>query len=139
GKQRGKGKEVADQMEVEGEESGESNALLRMLVEVVAFGQQIQSDFGDVHSGKIRDALTEIYALLAYPDPYASPMANLLDPAGRDVVADVLNSAILEHQGQSRHSALERIYQQSAVLGRSLANVGSGAAGFVNLEREWAA
>ncbi|RKO86445.1 concanavalin A-like lectin/glucanase domain-containing protein, partial [Blyttiomyces helicus] len=37
----------------------------------------------------------EIYSLLAYPNPRTSPVSYLLDPACREPVADILNSAIL--------------------------------------------
>ena len=37
----------------------------------------------------------EAFSLLAYPNPWTSPVGGQLDPAGREPVAAMLNSAIL--------------------------------------------
>ena len=39
--------------------------------------------------------LQEAFSLLAYADPWSSPVAGQLDPAGREAVCHTLNSAIL--------------------------------------------
>ncbi|KAJ3034645.1 hypothetical protein HDV00_004827 [Rhizophlyctis rosea] len=137
GEGRGKGKAVAVAEAMEVENGHVDGRLMELLAEVVAFGQGIQKEFRDVENGRVRSALTEIYSLLAYPEPWSSPMSYLLNPSGRHQVAEALNGAILEHTSRTRHSALERIYRQSVVVNRALVSEGSGAAGLVNLEKSW--
>jgi len=41
----------------------------------------------------------ETFSLLAYPDPFRSPVAHLLEPAKREDVASAANSAVLGMRG----------------------------------------
>ncbi|KAJ3115056.1 hypothetical protein HK100_001468 [Physocladia obscura] len=74
--------------------------------------QLIFSDTGNV---------TEIMALLAYPDPSLSPVAHLLSFERREETADALNCFLLELEGRSAVTALERIVTQMTVVSAVLA------------------
>ncbi|KAJ3300480.1 hypothetical protein HK104_000065 [Borealophlyctis nickersoniae] len=105
-------------------------------LDVVKYGQELQAEFGMSENPDVRAALVETYSLLAYPDPFASPMAYLLDAAGRKPVADALNMAILESEGHRGISAVEKLVQHVCVIQDCLVNEGAGASGFVNLRTD---
>ncbi|QDZ21211.1 SPRY domain-containing protein [Chloropicon primus] len=48
------------------------------------------------HSDQIDQHLEDVLALLAYKDPYTSPMGYLMTTTQREAVADAINSAMLE-------------------------------------------
>lgn len=68
----------------------------RLLSETLAYGQALQAEFKDDQRREVAKALEEIFALMAYTDPLSEKeVAHLIDPIGRVVVAEDLNSAIL--------------------------------------------
>lgn len=69
-----------------------------LLTEAVEYGQQLYIDYPADERGGDKKMLDDIFSLVAYPDPKRSVHGHYLDPAGRSVVAEELNSAILgEH------------------------------------------
>lgn len=66
-----------------------------LLTEAVQYGQQLRMDYPSEERGGDRKFLDDIFSLVAYPDPKSSVHGHYLDPAGRAVVAEELNSAIL--------------------------------------------
>ncbi len=67
-----------------------------LLAETIQYGQQLQAEFKDDPRREVGKSLSEVFALLAYPDPLeVKEMAHLLDRKGRVAVAEELNSAIL--------------------------------------------
>ncbi|KAF1813678.1 SPRY-domain-containing protein [Eremomyces bilateralis CBS 781.70] len=67
----------------------------QMLSETIGYGQQLMAEFqGDVRR-EVRRALDDTFALIAYPDPRESPVAELMAEGGRGPVAEELNGAVL--------------------------------------------
>lgn len=66
-----------------------------LLTEAVQYGQQLRMDYPTDERGGNKKMLDDIFSLVAYPDPRRSVHGHYLDPAGRVVVAEELNSVIL--------------------------------------------
>lgn len=88
---------IEDGMDIE-PDSGASMKHQELLSMTLAYGQELQSEFKDDPRGEVKQALRDMFGLLAYPDPRQSSVAHLLAVEGRARVAEELNSAIL---GQS--------------------------------------
>lgn len=78
---------------------GNSAAILQML----SFGKQLLQLSSDIKKEqgpniKNKRMLEDAYSLLAYSDPWNSPVGHQLDPVQREPVCAALNSAILESQ-----------------------------------------
>ncbi|TPX34232.1 hypothetical protein SmJEL517_g03082 [Synchytrium microbalum] len=104
--------------------------------QVLRLGQELQAEFGESGGQERIEALQEAYSLVAYPDPYHSPVSHLLDPMGRVPVANALNSAILASLGQPAVPSLETLYRQAEVVVDTLVHSGVGAAAFINVEKD---
>ncbi|PKC72276.1 SPRY-domain-containing protein [Rhizophagus irregularis] len=114
----------------------ELNGLDGMIEAAMRFGQELQDDYRDDNREEIKKALEETFSLLAYTDPRNSVVSYLLDPSGREPVANALNSAILVSQGKPPIPPLERVYRQSSVVLNELARNGVGSSAFVNLRKD---
>ena len=66
----------------------------QLINEAMLYGQELQRDYRD-EDGDYARTLQEIFSLVAYNDPKGSVHGHLLDPIGRTIVAEELNSAIL--------------------------------------------
>lgn len=66
----------------------------QLITEAMLYGQELQREYRD-EDGEYARALQEIFSLVAYNDPKESVHGHLLDPVGRTIVAEELNSAIL--------------------------------------------
>lgn len=105
----------ADQMEEDGLDSQMDQD--NLLVKTIQYGQELQAEYKDDPRREISKALSEVFSLLAYPNPLqVKEVAPLLDRKGRVAVAEELNSAILSSLGKSSRSALENLYGQTSVL-----------------------
>lgn len=84
----------SDNMEEDGlEAQTEQNDLLAKTIE---YGQELQAEFKDDARRQVKRTLSEVFSLLAYPNPLqVKEVAPLLDKKGRVAVAEELNSAIL--------------------------------------------
>ncbi|KAK4940233.1 hypothetical protein LTR10_019662 [Elasticomyces elasticus] len=100
-----------------------------LMQEVMQYGQELQREYPG-QEGEHTKALSDIFSLIAYPDPKDSVNGHLLDSAGRVTVAEELNSAIL---GRSPSAALEKTWKQTEALIDILEEDG-GPAAFVNLQ-----
>ncbi|PSR87304.1 CTLH/CRA C-terminal to lish motif domain-domain-containing protein [Coniella lustricola] len=100
----------------------------------LAYGQTLQAEYaGDERRG-VRQALEDIFSLIAYQNPLKeSKVAHLLDRKGRVAVAEELNSAILQSLGKSSRAAIENMYAQTSVLLDDLAKNG-GPGAFVTMK-----
>mmetsp|Transcript_35278 Transcript_35278/g.110231 ORF Transcript_35278/g.110231 Transcript_35278/m.110231 type:complete len:249 (-) Transcript_35278:1005-1751(-) len=63
-------------------------------------------------TSEIVSYLEEVIGLLAYEDPANSPLSHLLSSEHRKKVADVVNTAILEHENVGSRSELEVLLKQ---------------------------
>jgi hypothetical protein len=91
----------------------------------IDFGASLQQEFVDLDSDpvKFRKQLEEIFSLLAYRNPYHSPISYLLNDVQRKSIASALNDAILATYFKSKifHSSLDRISAQIQLLLKELA------------------
>ncbi|CAG8483139.1 8980_t:CDS:2, partial [Scutellospora calospora] len=98
------------------------------------FGYELQSDYRNDDREEIRNALKDAFSLMAYDDPRVSCVSHLLDPSGREPVANALNSAILVSQGKPKIPSLEQVYRQASVVLHELSRNGVGSSAFVNVQ-----
>lgn len=63
--------------------------------DLIRYGTELQLEFKDDPRREIKKALEDTLALIAYENPRESPLAHLLEEAGRAPVAEELNGAIL--------------------------------------------
>jgi len=85
--------EFVDRMDLE-----EPNLLVKqvdLVNDALQYGQELQSEFKDDSRRKVKQALKDTFALIAYPDARESSLAPLLEAEGRISVAEELNGAIL--------------------------------------------
>lgn len=88
----------SENLDGEGMDTEEPEAAARfseLLTEAVQYGQQLCTDYQFEENGADKKMLTDIFSLVAYPEPQQSMHGHYLDPAGRVAVAEELNSAIL--------------------------------------------
>ncbi|KAI9009622.1 concanavalin A-like lectin/glucanase domain-containing protein [Gaertneriomyces semiglobifer] len=127
-----------DAMDVDNSGSGATDASPppEWLQNVVSFGQEMQREFGFVERDEVREALIEAYSLVAYPDPFNSPVSYLLDTSNRQLIVDAVNSAILVCQNHPPVPAVEMACKQAAVVINELVNIGNGGASLLNVEKD---
>ncbi|KAJ9075325.1 hypothetical protein DSO57_1037212 [Entomophthora muscae] len=100
------------------------------------FGQELNSTYGNSDNPEIKKALLDTFALLAYQKASQSAVAYLLDPAGREPVANRLNSAILVSQGRPPIPSLELIFRQSCLVTKNLVDASIGDGSFINVHKD---
>ncbi|KAF2100879.1 SPRY-domain-containing protein, partial [Rhizodiscina lignyota] len=114
------------------DDSTESKTYAELLQDMLKYGQELNQEFKDDPRREVKKALEETFALIAYAEPHAGPLAGLLDESGRVPVAEELNGAILVSLGKASSSGLERLVQQTEVLVEELSGDG-GVGAFVNV------
>ncbi|EGG16412.1 hypothetical protein DFA_09447 [Cavenderia fasciculata] len=62
------------------------------------------------------NSLHEIFSLIAYQDPFKSPVAHLLDKERREPIAKDLNCALLVYSNKPSTPILERVVRQTKVV-----------------------
>jgi hypothetical protein len=65
-----------------------------LMSQAMEYGQVLMQEYRD-EKREYSDKLREIFSLMAYDNPKTSVHGHLIDPSGRVVVAEELNSAIL--------------------------------------------
>ncbi|XP_017893153.1 ran-binding protein 9 [Ceratina calcarata] len=110
---------------------GDKQAIEKML----EFGRQLYSQsihlrqqHGKNESNK--KMLQDAFSLLAYANPWNSPVGWQLDPQQRETVCARLNSAILESSNLPRRPPLEVAASHARELVRLMSHAGLGACGF---------
>ncbi|CAG8597665.1 13949_t:CDS:2, partial [Acaulospora colombiana] len=81
----------------------ELDGLGETMAAAIRFGFKLRDDYGKDEREEIKSALEDASSLLAYTDPRVSCVAHLLDPSGREPVANALNSAILANPEARAH------------------------------------
>ncbi|KAI7865077.1 hypothetical protein BDF14DRAFT_1828384 [Spinellus fusiger] len=106
-----------------------------MMENIMSYGKELQNEYGGTcsSSAKAKARMVEIFSLLAYSDPFSSPMAHLMTPDNRRGIAEKLNNAILAYQKHPTLSPIERVYQQAIVTNKELAYHGNGKAILLNV------
>lgn len=114
---------------------GSEAAIERMLQfgrELLAMSVQLKSDYGTNSANK--KMLQDAFSLLAYADPWASPVGYQLDPVQREPVCAALNSAILESQHLPRQPPLEVALAHTQELVKLMSKAGLGSCAFANVD-----
>ncbi|KXJ22092.1 ran-binding protein 9 [Exaiptasia diaphana] len=109
------------------------------LEKVLSFGRDLQNmsvqlrrEHGKNESNK--KALQDAFSLLAYSDPWSSPVGYLLDPVQREPICSALNSAILESHNMPRQPPLDLVLGQAQECLKLMSKVGLGACAFASVE-----
>jgi len=100
---------------------------------LLKFGRSLQELAQQVDQENVV-LLQEAFSLLAYADPWSSPVAGQLEPTGRESVCHSLNSAILESMQQPGRPPLEMAMAHSKQLINLMANKDLGACAFADTE-----
>jgi len=107
---------------------------------LIFFGQKIKAMLVELETIKgIKNntntkMLEDAFALLAYPNPWESPVGWQLSPSEREFVSAALNSTLLEAGGYSPRPPLEVGLSHAKQLVKLMANHDLGACAFANLE-----
>ncbi|CAM9483804.1 unnamed protein product [Lampetra fluviatilis] len=105
---------------------------------MVHFGRELQAELQRMCSEISREhtwhlnarALQDAFSLLAYADPWRSPVGYLLGPAQREHTCAALNSTILESLSLPRQPALSMVVGQLSECLRLMPRAGLGSAAF---------
>uniref|UniRef100_S4RDR9 RAN binding protein 10 n=1 Tax=Petromyzon marinus TaxID=7757 RepID=S4RDR9_PETMA len=105
---------------------------------MVHFGRELQAELQRMCSQISREhtwhlnarALQDAFSLLAYADPWRSPVGYLLGPAQREHTCAALNSTILESLSLPRQPALSMVVGQLSECLRLMPRAGLGSAAF---------
>lgn len=107
---------------------------------LIMFGQRVKAMLVELESirGIKSEAnskmLEDAFALLAYPNPWDSPVGWQLSASEREFVSSALNSTLLEAGGFSARPPLEVGLSHAKQLVKLMANNELGACAFANLE-----
>ncbi|GFN79198.1 ran-binding protein 9 [Plakobranchus ocellatus] len=134
------GHEDDEEMDVDGPTQrrqmcgGNEAAIEKMLAfgkELKMMSQRLRKDFGKNEENK--KALQDAFSLLAYADPWNSPIGAQLLPVKREPVCAALNSAILESKGLPRQPPLEVAIAQARQCMRLMSESGIGSCAFASV------
>ncbi|XP_074644705.1 ran-binding protein 9-like [Tubulanus polymorphus] len=113
---------------------GNQAAIEKMLQygrELQAMSVQLRREYGKNESNK--KALQDAFSLLAYSDPWNSPVGNQLCPVRREPICAALNSAILESHGLPKQPPLELAIGQAAECMHLMSKSGIGSSAFASI------
>ena len=108
--------------------------------QLIMFGQKVKAMLVDLEQGSgIKNEannkmLEDAFALLAYPNPWESPVGWQLAPSERENISSALNSTLLEDAGYPAKPPLEVGLSHAKQLVKLMANHDLGACAFANLE-----
>ncbi|XP_033625865.1 ran-binding protein 9-like [Asterias rubens] len=114
---------------------GNIAAIERML----SFGRELQAMYDRLcrevgRSDTNQKALQDAFSLLAYSDPWSSPVGYQLDPVLREPVCAALNSAILEYQNMPKHPLLELAIGHTMETMKLMSKYGPGSCAFTSVQ-----
>ena len=88
-------------------------------MEAIELAQTSLKQFHD-QSDEQDKFLLDVTALLAYPDPKTSPVGHLLTTSQRETVADIINTAMLEHNASLSSTVVQKPRNSKSVLEKLL-------------------
>ncbi|XP_059916885.1 ran-binding protein 10 [Gadus macrocephalus] len=114
---------------------GNQEATERMIQfgrELQTLSEQLCREYGKnaAHKKMLQDA----FSLLAYSDPWSSPLGQQLDPMQREALCSALNSAILESQDLPKQPPLMLALGQATECVQLMARVRSGSCSFARVD-----
>ncbi|CAM0138250.1 unnamed protein product [Umbelopsis sp. WA50703] len=107
-----------------------------LLNNAMVYGQQLQKNYGRDERPEVQKALVETFSLIAYRDPFKSPVAHVLEDQRVDDLVNELNSAILVSQNRPAMPQLERMYKQSQTAIQELVLAGNGKASVIDVQKD---
>lgn len=96
-----------------------------------AMGEQMKREFGENEANN--KALKDAFSLLAYSDPWNSPVGHQLNPIQREPVCTALNSAILDLQGFPKQPPLEVAITHATQCLKLMSKTGIGSCAFASI------
>lgn len=93
---------------------------------------QLRREHGKNETNK--KTLQEAFSLLAYTDPWSSPVGYILDPVQRESICSSLNSAILDSHHLPTKPPLDLILGQAQECLKLMSKIGLGACAFASVE-----
>ncbi|KAI8491155.1 Ran-binding protein 9 [Branchiostoma belcheri] len=114
---------------------GSQAAIEKMLQfgrELQGMSVQLRRQYGKNEANK--KVLQDAFSLLAYADPWNSPVGYQLDTVQREPICAALNSAILESHGLPRQPPLEKAVGHATECLKLMSKVGIGSCAFANIE-----
>ncbi|EFA75244.1 hypothetical protein PPL_11319 [Heterostelium album PN500] len=84
------------------------------LEDTLAFGKDLYKFIQE--SPENEASLNEVFSLIAYQDPYSSPVSYLMQPSRRDPIVSDLNRALLVYCNKPSTPVLEKIVKQVKVV-----------------------
>ncbi|XP_067003264.1 ran-binding protein 9 isoform X2 [Anabrus simplex] len=114
---------------------GNRYAVERMLEfgrELYTMSQHLRQEQGK--GAQIEKMLQDVFSLLAYSNPWNSPVGWQLSPVQRETVCSVLNSAILESSNLPRRPPLEIAIGHAQQLLQLMLHSGLGACAFASVD-----
>lgn len=114
---------------------GSRHAIQRMLDfgrELYNYSQQLFHENGSHEQNK--KMLQDAFSLLAYANPWDSPVGWQLDPIQRETVCAQLNSAILDSSNMARRPPLEIAVSHAKELIQLMSRSGLGSCAFANVD-----
>ncbi|CAO3660215.1 unnamed protein product [Umbelopsis ramanniana] len=115
--------------------SDEDDSLDGLLGTAMTYGQQLQQNYGRDERPEVQSTLVETFSLIAYRDPFHSPVAHVLEDQRRDELVNQLNSAILVSRNLPGMPRLEHMYKQTQVAIQELLFAGNGKAAMMDLRK----
>ena len=104
---------------------------------LLQFGQQLHNMFFELkpedQSKKNEKTLRDAFSLLAYTDPWNSPVGGQLDPIEREPICAALNSKILESQSLPKRPPLLTMIGQTKLCIQKMLATRIGSAAFVSI------
>ncbi|KAI9285909.1 concanavalin A-like lectin/glucanase domain-containing protein [Umbelopsis sp. AD052] len=125
-----------DDEEDDDSEDDEEDSLDGLLGTAMTYGQQLQQNYGRDERPEVQSTLVETFSLIAYRDPFQSPVAHVLDDLRRDELVNQLNSAILVSRNLPGMPRLEHMYKQTQVAIQELLFAGNGKAAMMDLRKD---
>ncbi|XP_068197681.1 ran-binding protein 9 [Antennarius striatus] len=106
---------------------------------MIHFGRELQSMSEQLRrergkSSTNKKMLKDAFSLLAYSDPWSSPVGYQLDSLQREPVCSTLNSAILETHNLPKQPPLAQAMGQAAQCLAIMARTGSGSCAFASVD-----
>ncbi|CAO1318165.1 unnamed protein product [Diamesa hyperborea] len=143
GKIRSFDKPIEEVMEIEIDLSTTSNKSIKSGIErMLELGRELlqmslrleKKHLNESVNSQNRKTMEEAFSLLAYSNPWASPLGMQLCPSKREPICAALNSAILESMNYSIRPPIEFCLAHAYELLRQMSNSSLGSCAFVNCE-----
>ncbi|ALC40604.1 RanBPM [Drosophila busckii] len=100
--------------------------------ELSSMGQQLEKE--NLMTDEERQMLEDAFSLIAYSNPWSSPLGWLLCPSRRETVSTTLNSAILESLNFERRPPLEYLVAHAAELIKMIGHHSLGEDAFITID-----